>query len=288
MEQKYTDKQLEAAGYFMQAFSKAYYLQMHVKLTTVQQIIDVIKAGTFTFEDVFNTHLDSALKYSLDYEDNVFLDDHMERFDVENYFPYRNKQLPDGGAWIKVQTATGFEVHFAKTTNRKRRYEEEMRTLNQRFGILKRQMESYIEKLKDNTEKVDNPYSKKLDTKFHNLKNKLIEITIRHYIDLPLYEVRIQRTKSKVEYLLPYQYEIISDIDEFADGYINDLPGIHTKKLYSSNNKDAVFYLTSRGISKRNAEMMATLKQTYFIVNMEEAITAYNKMWKESVVIVER
>lgn len=275
-----TQKELEAISLCLFCFKSAYYLQTHKKLTTVDQIIDVINEGTFTFEDVFSSYLDSCFK-ELDEDESLYWEKNMERFDLETYFPKKSK-LPEGGSWVKIRTAVGFEVHFAKETSRKRRFNEEYSLVLKQAAYQAKRLADLLEKF--NTE---SPSVKKASAKLDSLMEKKNELAVRIAIDLPIYEVKIQRTKSKLEFLLPCQYEIIDDINQFAEAYINEVAGVNVKRLYSSDNKDAIFYMTSRGISKKNAEMMAALKQTYFTVDLYEALSVYNEQFRQSVKIVE-
>lgn len=79
----------------------------------------------------------------------------------------------------------------------------------------------------------------------------------------------------------------MEDIDEFSNAYMQKLPGVTIKELYTSDNSDAVFYLQSRGISKRIAQMMAALQKTYFVINMNTMTEVYEKFLKDNVKIVE-
>lgn len=279
---KLTKDELEYLKEYFIVFARAYMLQTGNKLTTVEQVIEVINKGDFTFDDVFDSHLDTTL-FHLPYKTNIYWDDNMSLFSRENYFPYKDKRIGEG-AWIKIRTENGFEVHYAKVSNRKRRFHEEHEKIgNQLLNLFKRK----TKELKNVENKVDDVLSPAVKAKQKALEDTLKCLEIRQAIGLKLYEVKIQRTKSVIEYYLPSQYEIVQDIDEFSDAYVSSLPGISIKSLYSSQNKDAVFYLQSRGISKKVAEMMAALKQTYFKVNMVEAIDAYNEDIRKRVVFVE-
>lgn len=277
-----TPEQIEYLSLYFLCFKKAYYMQTRTDLTTVDQIIKLIKKGDFTFEDVYNTHLDISLR-DLNMEAQNYWDDNMSKFDFINYFPSKDKLITDG-AWIKIRNENGFEIHYAKTANRKRRFQEEHEAIQKKYvRILNKQLKN----LKDETNKVDDVRTPSQKLKEQLIQNKLSELEIFNAIGLKLYEVKIMRTKNVAEYYLPSQYEIIEDIEEFSNAYINNIEGVSMKALYTSQNKDVIFYLQSRGINKKVAEMMAALKQTYFKVNMKEAMDAYNKQLRESVVFVE-
>ncbi len=276
-----TKEQLEHLSLYLLCFKKAYYIQTGKKLETVDQIIDTINEGVFEFEDVFTTYLDQCCN-EIGEEDSYFLDYNIERFNCENYFPSSNKKVNEG-KWIKLRTSVGFEVHFARTSNRKRRFSEELEKIEKKLSSL---FNSQLKGLQDSNKKVDEVITPAKKKKAEELQNQISELRVRMLIGLRPYEVRINRTKTKVEYYHPYQYEIVEDIQEFSDAYVNKITGVNVKSLYTSQNEDAVFYLRSRGISERAARMLALLKQTYFIVDMNKAIDEYNRQIREAVVFV--
>jgi len=242
---------------------------------TTEEIIDLVLRDEITFEDVFMAHIDERFDINGDEADDDFWERNMEMFAYENYYPDEHKNVNDG-AWIKIRTENGFEVHYAKKSGRKRRYNEEYSELMKKCHKL---MEKSIDNLSciltsDELTSRTEPGNKKLES----ISSKMKELSVRMVIDLPVYEVKINRTRHVTEYYMPCQYEIVSDIDEFSGAYAQSAPGVTVKSLYTSNNADAVFYLQSRGISKKVAEMMAALKQTYFKVDMTIAMKAYHEV----------
>lgn len=283
---KLSKKQIEYLIQYFLVFKKAYYMQTYKKLETFDQLLEVLEAGEFTFEDVFMNHIDNRLR-DISLDALIYWDNNMELFGVDNYFPSKSKKCNDG-AWIKIKTLNGFEIHWAKKANRKRRFEEEYQKLVTKYSnTLNRLTRSLKSLLKEENPNIDTLEEKTniVNTKKNKLiKDKLSELELRISIGLEIYEVKIQRTKSKVEYYLPSQYEIIEDIEFYSDAYSNDVPGVDIKILYTSQNKDAIFYLQSRGISKKKAEMLAALKQTYFTCNMITASNAYHENLNKRVV----
>ncbi len=285
---KLTAEQLEHLRVYLEMYARAYYFLTRIKLTTVDEVIDLIMNDVITFEDVFDVYVDKCFKDNGDDDEEDFWERHMEKFMYENYYPNNNKNVNEG-AWIKIRTENGFEVHYAKKSNRKRRYNEEYAELlkqyqrigNTSINRMTRELAGVTELDPTATE-----LSKRERVKMDTLSDKMKEIAVRILLALPVYEVKINRTKSSLEYYLPYQYEIVTDIDEFSDAYVAGLPGVTAKSLYTSQNSDAVFYLQSRGISKKVAEMMAALKQTYFKVDMITAMKAYDDMLKSRIKFV--
>ncbi len=280
-ESKLTKDQLDFLRIHLDVFKKGYYLRTHTKLEIIDQIVNVIEKGDFVYEDLFNMYIDEIFTsqgFGNMEEEDIFFEENMDMFRCINYFP-DHKDVKEG-SWIKIRTENGFEIHYAKKSNRKRRFYEEAVKISEHLILFNNRQ---INDLKDESKKVDEICSPSKEKKKQLLKSKLQELNIRSMIALKPYEVRINRTKSKVEYYLPYQYELVNDIEEFSNAYMDDMVGVNIKSLYTSQNRDAVFYLTSRGISKKVAEMMATLKQTYFIIDMNKAMVEFNKQWKHAV-----
>jgi len=277
-------ERLEYLKLYLTVFAKAFRFVTSKKLETLDQLIDAIQKDKITFDDVFGEFVERCFKTNFGTDDEErFWDDNMKMFDRENYFPDNNKQLGEG-AWIKIRTENGFEIHYAKKANRKRRYEEEYQALSKKIMKLYKKDIVDLEDTELNVQKMEEILSPANEIKKEKLKQQHLELGVRIILNsLPVYEVKIMRTKSVAEYYLPYQYEIVDNIEEFSDAYINSVPGVKIKSLYTSQNKDAIFYLQSRGIRKEVAQMMAALKQTYFTVNMEVAITEYGKIFNKQV-----
>lgn len=259
---------------YITVFAHAYRMQTHKKITTVEQLFTLMESKDFTFEDVFMVYVEKCMDANADRGDERFWEENIELFGYENYYPTKDK-IVNEGAWIKIRTENGFEVHWTKKANRKRRYNEEY---DAACKSLIRLTKGQINELSDtsNEKTVAEIITDKVKSKRTALERKISELSMRVVLQLPVYEVKIQRTKSTAEYYLPTQYTIVDDINEFADAYTSGVDGVAVKTLFTSQNKDAVFYMQSRGISKKIAEMLAALKQTYFIINMREAISAYN------------
>jgi len=243
-------------------FAVTFRLETGNKLETAEQAVDALFDGVVTLEDMFFCRLDESFRHATQ-EVNDTWEDNMEMFAPENYLP-SEKTLPEGGAWIKVRHETGYQLHFAKVSNRKRRFAEEIKKVSQ---TLNKEMEKVRE------------FNCSMD-KAEALHKKMDILFVYHEIDIPLYEVRYQRTKTKVEYLNPFQYEICSDEDlqMILDAVRKKTFGVKMRNLYTSVNKDQIFYLRSRGISEQEAMIMANLKQCYFDVD----IMGMNEVFNES------
>ena len=271
---KLTQDQIESIVLYLRCFRNGYYSATGKKLETAEQIIDLIRSKEFTFEDVFMTYIDQQLD---DHNPDYYWDDHMEQFACENFFPGEAKNVGDG-MWIKVRTDNGFQLHYAKRSIRRRRFEEEYTALSTKMIAMARKQVRNVEQSKDNTV---------LDKKTKIIHDKLNMLKIYAHIGLKPYEVVAKISKSKSVYFMPYQYEIVDDINEFIEGCMNSIVGINIKATGKSDNEEAVFYLRSRGISEGMARIMTSLKHSYFDVDMKLMMDEYNRQWKENVVIVE-
>jgi len=267
---KLTEDEIESLAIYLDCFKSAFYLQTYVKLETTDQIIDEVLKGTFTMEDVFMTHLDSAFRHE-DREIEYTWEDNMEMFDYENFYPSTCGKKLENGAWIKIRNENGYEIHFAKYSNRKRRFQEEITKLhNQTISYLKKQTRILTKGSKADLN---------MDKKIKEIKDKIAILTVYATIGIKPYEVVIKRSKHKSEYYMPYQYEIVDDLDEHIQYAIGNVPGVEVKAMRDGDVEDKVFYLRSRGISENTARLMASLNQTYFRVNMNTVMDKYNEQF---------
>jgi len=246
-------------------FALAYLLETGKKLETVEQAVDAFIEGIVTLEDMFHARLDHIFIHA-PYDIQCTWEDHMKKFDFENYFPFE-KRLPEGGAWIKLRTDNGYQLHNAKVSSRKRR-------LNEEIDKIKLSLSKELKKDHDtiNLEKMN------------HLKNEMLILSTYRTIALPLYEIRYNRTKTKVEYINPYQYEICSDEDLqlILNAVRGRVTGVKMRNLYSAVSKDQIFYLQTRGISREEAMILANLKQCYFEVDIVGMTEEYNRQIGES------
>ncbi len=283
-----TNEEVESLKVILKLYHKSYRDITGKNLQTVEEVIEVIKSGEIDLQDCYYNYIDKCFPHGvLEQNESYFLDDHLfDLFSYENYLPGAAGKNIGSGCWIKVRTETGFEVHYAKPSNRKRRFNEEIESLQTQ---LEKHVSSALKDLQTVT-KASDALNKAPETnkKTKALQDKLYEAHIRFGIELKPYEVRIQKSKSTTVYLLPYQYEIVDDIDQFSEAYLENVPGVTMKAIFTSDQNDIIFYLTSRGISKRTAEVMAQLGQSFFTVNMITAMDAYNEGFRNAVKIIEK
>lgn len=194
----------------------------------------------FTEEDKFYKHLD------IYYSDKEFLDFFPDVISYDNIVT--EKKLTKG-EWIKIKTDDGYEVHYATPFKIRDKY------------FLQRRIDSNFKKIEKLT-KIGNT------KEIQRLESEKIFFESCIFLDLKPYFVSIKRN-GKNEYLLPYQYEFSNGIEVYQE-CIN-VKGITYKTHYKNNqDKEKIFYLQQRGISKEVAIILSKLKDTYFIINLKE------------------
>jgi hypothetical protein len=273
-----TQLQTEFLKKYLECFYIAYRNITGKKLQTLEELIEIIVSGKLTFEEVFDEYVSRCFGgtlTSLSNEEEDYYLANLEAFSHENYLTLDSKKDIGSGAWVKIRTERGYELHYAKPSTRKIRYNE----------VVERLQNKLINKLKkaNNTLTLEN-----LDSALKAVKDpEFLEAKLRLYIGLQPLQIRIQRNKNKTEYYLPYQYELVDDIQQYCDLYISKLPHLKVKTIATAINEDKIFYLQSRGISRRNAEIMAALNQSYFTFDLVGATETYNNFLKENLVVIE-
>ncbi len=242
------------------SFSSLYFLRTGHRLETVEQLIDAISYEIITPQDLFDEHIE-GLDFTQEQED--FWLSNLDMFDFSNYFPSPEKELENGkGAWIKVRTENGYQIHFARKATRKIKLQDNYISQSERL------LKSINKTLEGNT----------LED-ISSIRSKSLKASILAIIGFQPYEVWYWRTKTQKVYVTPYEYEIV-DINEYVD-YIKNksLKGVvKVRSLFTSRNKDKIFYLRSRGLSEELAKIYANLESCYFDVNLKTAINEYAKV----------
>lgn len=248
----------------------AYYYSLHTgkRLRTVDDLINCLCDDTITPEDLFFERMNHfKWRDELEYH----WEDNMESFAYEVYFPKKDKIVGDG-AWIKVRTENGYEVHWAKRSKRKIRYDE----------LYRSKLKQYEKVLKSIKLEMKSDEIKSINDKADILKKELNYLEVRIYIGLQPYEVFYNRTKTQKRYLHVDQYEIV-DVDEHIEYVMSNLNVVKVRNLFTAQDKDVIFYMQQRGIPKDLAMLMSNLKHCYFIVNIKEAIDQNNDAIKMSI-----
>lgn len=256
------------------SYSRLYFLHTGKRLadTTIDEAMK-----EFTFDDMFMEHINQVSQHWTQ-EEEYYWEDNMKMFDAENYFVPKEKTLSEG-KWIKLRTENGYEVHFAKRSVRKRRWNELIIEAYNQLSTINRKITKEI--------KLGNSAYEKMDAKGKLLQQKILEYKIRQSIGIPPYEIKIRRTKTQFEYLLPYQYEMF-DVEDTIENFIGGVKQITIKSFFNSDNKDKIFYLRTRGIPEKIAIVLSSLKDCYFKVDIASMLQEYNQQIRDSFQIIEK
>jgi hypothetical protein len=203
----------------------------------------------FTFDDMFMEYINQVSVLWSESE-SIYWDDNMDKFDVVNYFVPDEKLITEK-TWIKVPTENGYEIHLASRSTRKRRWDELLTNLYKKSTTINKQI---VKRLQAGL--VDNENLKAKDLE---IQNQILEFKIRKSIHVKPYEVKIRRSKTVYEYLLPYQYELF-DVEETV----------------------------TRGIPEKIAIVLSSLKDCYFKVDIAGMLQEYNQQISESFKIIEK
>lgn len=225
----------------------------------------------FTFDDMFMEYVNQVSR-DWNEKENIYWDDNMDKFDGENYFVPESKIIGES-TWVKIRTENGYELHLAKRSLRKRRWDELILVQLKKLTSINKQITKRL-----NAGILDNS---KLSSKSDEIENNLLELKIRKSIFVTPYEIKIRRTKTVYEYLLPYQYEIM-DVEETVDYFIEGIKQITIKSFFNSDNKEKIFYLRTRGIPEKIAIVLSSLKDCYFKVDLKSMNEEYHKQLQES------
>lgn len=177
-------------------------------------------------------------------------------------FAYLDKDPGESGAWIKIRTERGFELHFAKRARKKIDY------LNDFHKLARKRTEG-----KDSQD-------------LEKMMKEMVYLGFLTRIDASPVFVRYQRTKSQEKYLRPSEYELVDDIDFYIDTFLSlKTKNIKMHTIWNERNQDQVFYLQSRGISKERAQLMASMERCWFEVDIIGCCDEYNEQIKKPLVI---
>lgn len=202
-----------------------------------------------SIEEIFYAQLDEFVERKWDFYSTDLFED---TFQMQNFYPALYKKDVGSGSWVKVKSPEGYHVYWAKKAPRK--------TLS---------VEALQRKYKKITSK---DVGEKGLAEIERDMEFMDELSIaQKHAGFPhdLQFVKIMKTRTQIEYLLPYQYEIVSDITLYTRAITDKMNkgAVKYKSLFTGEDKDQIFYLQSRGIDKDTAIMLSKLKQVYFKID---------------------
>ena len=206
-----------------------------------------------TLEDIFFDQIDEIFKH----DDTNYIDGFDEHFDLQNFYPaFYNKDV-GGGSWVRVKTDIGYNVFYAKVAPQKR--------------VSREQLERKLIKVNRDLKSARNI------EKSRQLLNEIRIADLLNKFPHTFKFVKIQKTKSTFQFLLPHEYEIVEDIQLYTAAIKDKMNGgsVKYKSRFTAEDKDQIFYLQSRGIDKDTAVLLSKLKQVYFVVDVTKLFTNY-------------
>lgn len=210
------------------------------------------------FYDKIEEFINPAISPGLD---NDYFDD---IFQCQNFHPVFYDKDIGSGSWVKVNTedGKGYNVYWAKKSTKRMSPE----ALNRKLKRIKENlsMDPAWVHLEETEKKI-------------KLMEEIMVAEAVNQWPVDLKYIKIMKTKTVAEYLLPYQYEIVDDITLYTKAIKDGMNrgSVKFKSYFTSDNKDQIFYLQSRGIDKETAILLSMLKQVYFKVDVQQLFLDY-------------
>jgi hypothetical protein len=176
---------------------------------------------------------------------------------VQNFFPHLVGKDVGSGSWVKVKSDLGYNVYWAKKSNKILSVEKLTRKLT---GMTKVNKNIELGVLKGKIEEL-NEIKKEIDL-FSYLLTLPFEIQF----------VKILKGKNNFDYILPSTFEMVEDVTIYTDALMDGMNGgaVKVKEHFTSADEDKVFYLQSRGISREIAVMMVKLQHCHFVIDTQK------------------
>lgn len=206
-------------------------------------------------EDVFCQYLDITFENRDLSEEGV--EDVMQ---LQNFFPDLVGKGIGEGTWIRVNTEIGYNLYYAKPSNKRMSFE-----------TLQRDINNIVIKMRENESVDDLDKNLALITKKLEIAKEAHIASLAMAMPSKIKYVKALRTKSQWMYLLPHEYEIVYDIQLYVNAILDKdvKKSVKYRQLFTKQDHDQVFYMQSRGIPKETAIMMCRLQQCYFIVDTQ-------------------
>jgi len=215
-----------------------------------------------TLEEYFCSKLEDIYTHN-----DMSTDEFEQIFQMQNFHPFFYGKDIGAGKWVRVQTETGYNVYWAKHST-KRMSVEPFRRAIKKIKLSTADTAMTTEQMKEGIDKLE---------KVKVLQERLHVAEMVEHWPVELKYVKVMKTKTTFEFLLPHQYEIVDDISLYTAVIRDDMNkgAVKYKAYYSSDNKDQVFYLQTRGIDKDTAVLMCMLQQVYFKVDVQKLFVNY-------------
>jgi hypothetical protein len=224
---------------------------------------DFLNIGLLPHEQLCDVEFDKIEEYFFDYFDlttnhNQFDFDTFEKYiQVQNFFPHLVGKDVGSGSWVKVKSDIGYNVYWAKKSNKRISVELLQRKLT---GITKINKNDSSDVLKDKLEVIK------------TIKKEIDLFSYLLTLPFEMQFVKILKGKNNFDYILPSDFDMVEDVTIYTDAIMDGMNGgaVKAKEHFTSADEDKVFYLQSRGISREIAVMMVKLQHCHFIIDSQK------------------
>lgn len=186
-----------------------------------------------------------------------------EIFDFDNFFPDPEKRsIEPGGSWIRIPTETGFDVRFAKPW---RRTEFPKVFIREKTGFDISRPKLTLKQFEAiSNEQVYVPIAALIMQQYLFIWREKYGKPFR----LPLAVCALGKRKKL--YLQPKEFEVVGpDFMRIAEWSYKPGSGVTFHRIFNERqDKDRVHYLMSRGIPRKQSEVMVSMETGMFKVDM--------------------
>lgn len=198
-----------------------------------EKFIDLVSN---TIDSLFGDRSEEGIK---------FFDDNMDFLSLENFFPeLYGKEI--SSEWIQVPSEKGYNIHLAKRCNRRNRLQQ-----------LKKKVDSF--------KRVENLSVSKIEEMLAAMNEWRQHYFLLHFPYQPKW-VKVSTSKTGVRYFLPTDYRIIDSPELYLK--CDRVKSVKVINHFDSDDKDHIFYLRTRGLSKKQAILLSKLKDVHLEVNV--------------------
>jgi hypothetical protein len=213
------------------------------------------------------------------WEDNIFnhlpqfnssIDEILEDevFQYQNFCPEKCGKGINQATWIRVETESGWNIYSAKPSRKFVDPSQLKRKIKRLSKAIKTEENMSLKDLQETLFAIE-----KKKEKIEQLTKQFKVAELLEELDLQPKYVSVMRTRTQKMYLLPHQYEVVSNISLYSNTVVQDKSGaVKFKALFTAQDKDIIFYLRQRGIPKEAAIMMAKMKDGYFMVDRNKLV----------------
>lgn len=245
------------------------------------------------FNCVLKSHLEDDIERVIDLFCHLltkFPEEIHEHVKVGHFIPEKKHDVGEG-AWIMVPNYQSSKkgtlemiMVFAKRSTRRS------------YAHITKDITNAMYRLSDeelsNDKKIASLEIKRLNQELRMIRKQNeanVNMDLHHFstsIACKPYEVvstlRSRNGKPKRVHFAPGEYFVIEDIDVYLDLVMDGNPDLKSVSVTNHETADRIFYLQSRGISKKRAEVLCNLKNTHFVFSEDVRESLLGRLTKKS------